>query len=101
MSVQGTAEPFTILACDIQARPPGAPGVADVKRSLLHAKRGADTLTLSFALAGAPVVEAFVAAEQACCSTLTWETARTRSRVCVTISAAPEQLDVLEQVFAT
>jgi hypothetical protein len=92
---------LAILACDLGARPPGAPGAEDIVHALVGATRSADTLALAFDPSAATDVEAFVAAERQCCSTLDWQVERLPHSTVVRIAAAPDQLDVLEQAFAT
>jgi hypothetical protein len=60
---------------------------------------GERALAVSFDPAAARDIEAFVAAEQQCCSTLTWTLSPARGTLRLTIEAQPQQLDVLEELF--
>ncbi len=60
-----------VLACDWQARPRGAPGIAEIAPSVQDVRREGQALVVSFDANAAGDVEAFVSAEQQCCSTLT------------------------------
>lgn len=61
------------IGCDIAARPKGAPTFDDIAPSVRDVKRDVTTLILSFDASVARDVEAFVAAEQKCCSTLAFK----------------------------
>jgi hypothetical protein len=89
-----------VLACDIETRPQGAPGIDDIAPALRNVARAPDVLTVSFDPSSAHDVEAFVKAERQCCSTLDWQVERAPDAIVVRVSASQEQLDVLQQLFA-
>ena len=62
---------------------------------------GERALAVSFDLSASREIEAFVAAEQQCCSTLTWTLARDADALRLTVEAQPQQIDVLEELFTT
>ncbi len=87
-----------VLACDIAARPAGAPTFEDVAPSVVAVARDGASITVEFALEAADAVAALVAAEQKCCSDLTWELRRDSS-VRLRVGGTPPQLDVLLQML--
>jgi hypothetical protein len=88
-------ELLDIVACEITARPVGAPGIEPLLAALTGSRRTPGTLTLVLGPGNEALARAFVDAERVCCSTLEWGTdGRT-----ITISAAPTQLDALEAAF--
>jgi hypothetical protein len=90
-----------ILACEIDLRPRGAPGIEEIACAAVGTERsGQRTLVVSFEPDAAPRVEAFAAAERRCCSTLSWAVAHSDRGTELTIGAAPQQIDVLQQVFS-
>jgi hypothetical protein len=93
------SQALDVLVCDWQARPRGAPGIAEIAPSVQGVRRDGAALVVSFDANAARDVEAFVAAEQQCCSTLTWALEPRDGSLVLTIGAAPQQLDVLEQLF--
>jgi hypothetical protein len=89
-----------MLACEIELRPVGAPGFDAIAGAIRNVHRdGERTLVLSFSPAAADAVEAFAAAERACCSSLAWKVERDASTVRLRVDAAPAQVDVLEALF--
>jgi hypothetical protein len=90
-----------ILACEIELRPRGAPGIEEIVAVAVGTERsGQRTLVVSFEPDAAPRVEAFAAAEQRCCSTLSWAVSHSDRGTELTIGAAPHQIDLLEQLFS-
>ncbi|MEX1255309.1 MAG: hypothetical protein WEE64_13305 [Dehalococcoidia bacterium] len=89
-----------ILACEIELRPRGAPGIEDIARAIVTVERaGPCTLAVEFDAAAAADVEAFAAAEQRCCSTLSWTVEHREGVTRLTIGAEPPQIDLLEEIF--
>ena len=60
-----------VLACEIDQRP-AAPGPQDLARFVRSASLRPEALVLGLDDAGRDVAEAFVAAEQVCCSDIGW-----------------------------
>ena len=90
------------LACEIELRPRGAPGIGAIAKAVRNVTRdGERSLAVSFDPAAARDIEAFVAAEQRCCSTLMWTLTRDAVALRLTIEAQPQQIDVLEELFTT
>lgn len=92
-------EVLDVLACDFRARPRGAPTVFDVLPSVCRRERTATALTIDFDPSAVEAVTGFVAAERLCCAGIDWDLQRAPAPR-LRISAAPAQLDVLEQLFA-
>ena len=61
--------------------------------------RTADGVKISFAPEAIADVEAFAAAERLCCAGIGWDVQR--DPVVLTITAPPEQLDGIVQIFET
>jgi hypothetical protein len=82
-----------VLACEIDQRP-AAPGPQELAFYVRSASLGPDALVLGLDDAGRDVAEAFVAAEQVCCSDIGWslESAPTLT---LRITAMAPQLKVL------
>jgi hypothetical protein len=87
-----------VLVCDIQARPRGAPSIFDVSPYIESVVRSPESISISFAGAGAADVAAFVEAERLCCAAIDWRL-EVGPAVVLTIGASPNQLDVFEQMF--
>jgi hypothetical protein len=93
-------DPLEVLACEIELRPQGAPGVDEIARLVLDTKRRDGELILTFEASSAASVEAFAAAERQCCSTLSWEIRSVRDEVELSIRGSPEQTRLLEGLFS-
>jgi hypothetical protein len=90
-----------ILACEIELRPRGAPGIEEIAVAVVEVERpGPRALTVDFDAAAAQDVQAFAAAEQRCCATLSWTVERADGVTRLTIGAAPAQIDLLERLFS-
>ncbi|MHB8574980.1 MAG: hypothetical protein ACYDCQ_06560 [Dehalococcoidia bacterium] len=63
-------------------------------------ERTDDALLVVFDRSSAEIVTAFVAAEQLCCASITWDLA-SQPALCLSIAATPAQLDVLHDLFTT
>src|SRR5205085_10644948 len=99
MNAESKPEVLDILACDIGARPRGAASFADIAPSVRGASRTPGTLTIDFDAEAAQTLAECVAAERLCCAEIGWEIVETPA-LQLRITAAPAQLDVLEQVLA-
>ena len=89
-----------LLACDIAARPAGAPTPDELAPHVRSRARTDGALSIEFSSAAADSVAAFAAAESLCCASIGWSVER-EPAVRLIISAAPEQLDAIEQLFAS
>ncbi len=90
-------EIIELLACDIEARPSGAPGPSALAPHIRGVQRSAAALTISFAPEAFADVEALAAAERVCCAGIGWDVRR--DPVTLTITASPAQLDAIAQIF--
>ena len=90
-------ELIDLVACDLEARPKGAPGFDALAPYVLRVARAPAELTIAFAQEAVAEVEAFAAAERLCCSTLGFEVER--DPLVLTITAAPAQLDAMQQLI--
>ncbi len=82
-----------VLACEIDQRP-AAPGPDELARFVRSASLGPEALVLGLDEAGRGVAEAFVAAEQVCCSNIGW-TLEYAPELTLRIAATAPQLKVL------
>lgn len=89
-----------VLACDIDVRPLGAPGIDEIASAILGVERVDDDLVVLFAPAAALLIERFVAAEQRCCATIRWDVEAATDAVRLRIGAEPQQLELLERLFS-
>lgn len=87
-----------LLACDIASRPRGAPMPSALAPYIHSRHRTTGALAIAFAPEAADAVTAFAAAESSCCTGIGWHVERGPT-VRLTITAAPEQLDAIEQIF--
>jgi hypothetical protein len=92
-------ETIELLACEIDARPKGAPTPDTLAPHLLGMQRSAAGLTYAFAPEAADDVAAFAAAESRCCPGLGWHVKR--YPVTLTITATPVQLDAIQKLFTS
>jgi hypothetical protein len=99
MAIRPGEEMLELLACDVAARPVRAPGIDAIAGHALTSARGDGDLTITFGVEAADDVEAFAAAERACCGSLGWHFER-EPVVLLRISATPAQLDAIERMFA-
>jgi hypothetical protein len=88
------AEIRRVLSCDLGLRPAGAPHFGDLARALRAVRREGDRLVVEYDPGVVASVAALVAAERACCAGIEWDA----DGGTLLVRAAPEQLDVLEQV---
>lgn len=89
-----------VLACEIELRPAGAPGIDAIAKSVLNVERdGERSLAVSFDPSAQRAVEAFAAAERDCCSTLSWTVETQDGAVRLVVGAEPRQIDALEALF--
>ncbi len=96
MTKRGREDLLEVLACDISDRP-AAPGPDELASFIQGASLTGDTLVLSLDEAGADVAQAFVAAEQVCCSSMDWRIVRS-PKLALRITASPQQLQILAQL---
>ena len=90
-----------VLGCEIELRPRGAPGIEKIAKAIMTVERdGPRALAVEFDAGAARDVEAFVAAERRCCSTLSWAVEQTDGVTRLTIGAEPPQIDLLEEIFS-
>jgi hypothetical protein len=88
------------LACEIELRPSGAPGIESIASAVTNTRRhGEGSLTVSFDPRVSQDLEAFVAAEQQCCASIGWSLDVHPDAARLTITASPEQADLLQQLF--
>ena len=99
MRNQETADLLAMLACDLQARPGGAPGIDDVIECIRATRREATALVIEFDPAASRTVTAFVEAERRCCADLEWSLVQ-EPRLLLRITGTPEQMDALATLFA-
>ena len=93
MQARRDEDPIEVLACEIDQRP-AAPGPQELARFVRSASLGAEALVLGLDEAGRDVAEAFVAAEEVCCSSIGWSLERAPS-LALRITATARQLKVL------
>ncbi len=86
------------LSCAIGQRPADAPAFSDLAPAVRTLRREPGTLVVDFAPEALAAVQALVAAERLCCSTLTWRLEHDRG-LTLHIGASHLQLDTLEQLF--
>jgi hypothetical protein len=98
MKKPDAADLIDVLACDIEARPRGAPSIFDLAPHIQRVERLSDSISISFASAAAADVTAFVEAERLCCGGIDWRL-QVEPAVLLTIGAAPAQLDALAQML--
>jgi hypothetical protein len=94
-----TADKLEVLACKVDARPSDAPGIDALASATLGVDRVDGELIVSCAPSALEMVQRFVAAEQQCCATLSWNIERTPDAVRLRVAATAEQLGVLQQLF--
>jgi hypothetical protein len=100
---------LAILACDITARPAGAPHFVDVVTAVSAIHRQAAALLVDYDPAAAAQVTGVVAAERRCCAEIGWHlegpvsggtTASGAPALRMRIEASPAQLDLIQLLFA-
>ncbi|MEX2246296.1 MAG: MerR family transcriptional regulator [Dehalococcoidia bacterium] len=87
---------LAVLGCDLNARPASAPTFEDIVPRLRTVRREPERLTLEFDAAAGADVEAFVAAERRCCSSIAFAV-RPGDPTVVQIDATPAEIDALER----
>ncbi len=87
-----------ILACEIGARPAGAPSPMDLVPFARALHREGAQLFITFDPAAAATVAAFAEAERRCCAGIGWEVEQ-GAETGLRITATPAQLDVIEQAW--
>lgn len=86
-----------VLACDIEGRPE-APGPEELAPFVQSASHSPTSITIDLDEAGRQVAEAFVAAEQICCSNIGWQL-EDAPRLRLRITAEPQQLAALQSLI--
>ena len=100
MTTDDLRQSLAVLACDLEERPRGAPGILDVAGAIQQVTRDeGGALVVSFAATVTRELEAFVAAEQQCCAEISWNLEQAGSQTRLKVVAAAEQLDQLEKLF--
>ena len=87
-----------VLACDIEARPKGAPSIVTFAAHITSVQRDEKAVRVAFQLAVAGEVAAFVEAERLCCSSIDWQLQHD-PELLLTIGASPSQLDALAEML--
>jgi len=82
---------LAVLACDLAARPAGAPGFGAVAPMLRALRREDGALVAEYEPAAAATLAEVVAAERLCCASIDWRLEGTR----LTVRAPAAALDVL------
>jgi len=99
MTIPDIDDVLGVLACEIDSRPRGAPAISDIAPQLLSFTRDATSLTAAFAAGAAALVEAFAAAERACCPGLDWRV-DAGPPLRLRIAGTATQIDTLAALFA-
>jgi hypothetical protein len=89
---------LTVLSCDLNARPVGAPAFEDVLPAISAVWREMDALVVGFDPRLRRTIEGFAAAERACCSSIRWEV----SAIEPVLRIVPEdesQMALLKELF--
>ena len=99
MTSDDLRQSLAVLACDLEERPRGAPGILDVASAIQQVIRDEGVLIVSFAATVTRELEAFVAAEQQCCAEISWNLHQAGAQTRLKVVATAEQLDQLEMLF--
>ncbi len=97
--IQPTKDMLDILACEVDARPVGAPGIDALTAAIQGIERTGPALVVLFAADALETVERFVAAERQCCASIRWDVEVAPALVRLRVGAEPERLDALEGIF--
>ena len=92
-------ELIEVLSCDIEGRP-SAPGPEALAPFVQSASHSPTAITIDLDEAGRQTAEAFVAAEQVCCSNIGWQL-EDAPRFRLRITAEPPQLAALKALIPT
>jgi hypothetical protein len=87
------------LACEIGRRPAGAPSIGAILPAVRSVHRDELQVTVTFDRGATDLVRAVVDAERQCCAGIVWDLEIGEAPV-LRMGAAPEQLDVLQAMFA-
>lgn len=101
------SEVLEAMACDIGARPTGAPHFDDVAGAVRAVRREPGALVVDYDPAASEALEAVVTAERLCCAAIGWHLERpipatgsaSGAVVRLLIEASPAQLDVVRLLF--
>lgn len=88
-----------ILSCDMSVGPSNAAGIEDLVPFVRGKTVVGDAVAIEFDESGKTVVESFIAAEQMCCTGLTWELSKAGTNLKLTIAGTAEQIAVIEEWF--
>jgi MerR family copper efflux transcriptional regulator len=98
MNDQLAPDVIDALVCEVGERPADAPTIAEIVGSVMAVHREADSLVVEFDPTARKKVQAVLAAERQCCSTIGWQLEpEPGSRLRIT--ARPLQLETLEAMF--
>jgi len=89
-----------VLACDWQQRPKGAPSFFDLQGAVQDVRREPEALVIRFDPAHAAEVEALVAAERQCCTSIGWQL-ESGAALELRISGTEAQLDIFQSFLTT
>lgn len=87
-----------ILSREIDVRPAGAPTLDVLRARVRKVTLGPSALLLDFEASDLGLVEAFVAAERACCASIGWDI-ETEDGLRLRVSAPSEALAVLAEIW--
>ncbi len=90
---------LAVLACEISARPAGAPTPEQLAPFIAGCHRGRGALCIPLLPEGREMAEAFVSAETLCCPEIGWSVGQMGGMLAIIIQGTPEQLDVVERLF--
>lgn len=90
------------LACEVNVRSEEAPHFQHVEHAVRGTRREEGALLVEYAAEVAPTLERVVEAEKLCCAEIGWSLEPpSGDHVCLRITATPEQLDTLEELFSS
>lgn len=85
-----------VMSCEIALRPAGAPHFADLAPALRDVRREGAELVVTYDDLAREQLAQVVAAERLCCAGIGWTL--DEAGATLRVSAAPEQLDLMEQL---
>jgi hypothetical protein len=94
------AEILNVLSCDISARPSNGPTLDDFLSGVKTSDRKTSSLEVTFEPSLASTLLAFAEAESVCCPEIGWHVSEVPN-LTLTISAEPEHLDILSELFSS
>jgi hypothetical protein len=96
MTTDELDDALSVLACEYDKRPKGAPSFFDLQPNIRSVHREEESLRVDFDPAAAPAVQQLVEAERLCCADIGWDLRQSPS-LTLEIRATTAQLDVFEQ----